>query len=34
METEFDASWFDLTNYEPVQNFNIEDWYLQLPDYL
>ncbi len=30
METEFDMSWFNLTNYEPVQNFNIKDWHLQL----
>ena len=34
MKTEFDLSWFDLTKYEPLQNFNLEDWFIQLSNRL
>lgn len=30
MENDLDFSWFDLKSYEPVQDFTLFDWYVQL----
>lgn len=30
MNEELDLSWFDLSKYEPVKHFTLDDWFMQL----